>query len=614
MSSAQGAERTAWWRELGQLLRGGWRIIRLGGWRLASLYLAGQVLVGVILAPVLHWLFVEALRAAGLVGLDGAGVATLVQTPSSMGMILGIIVIAFLAMSAQLLIMMIAVIRVRAGLPLFRSDALAQVGSMLRRLARPSSAALLPYLFLLLPLSGLGFLSVLSQGIAIPSFVSGELVKSVPGLIGYIVFLLVLLVLNDRLALALPLFAMTDATGGRALRRSWTLMRRGATAFQLSILVVFIAAMLSGAALLAFTLAPVALADAVAPTAAPVVAAIMLAFAQVAGMLIMGAGVTLVVAIAVEVTSRLVPQVVEPAESGRSVARRLTPRRATPVIPIIVMSALIVGLAAANAPAMQALAKAPETLVLGHRGYTAEAVENTISSLRTARDAEVDFVEVDVMETADERFVIMHDANLGRLAGLDDTVGELTLDELTAIEVHDLHGRSDRIPSLADYIRVAQEIDQPLLIEMKLHGGEREDVVERLVAELEELDALDENIYHSLDQGRIEELKRLRPALSVGLTMAIAGIEAPATTADFVVIEEWSLTPELRRSAERAGLGVMAWTVNDEQRIRDLLRDDIDGIITDNADNAVSSRESMRSSRGVSDVLFDAIMRFVVIF
>jgi len=125
---------------------------------------------------------------------------------------------------------------------------------------------------------------------------------------------------------------------------------------------------------------------------------------------------------------------------------------------------------------------------------------------------------------------------------------------------------------------------------------------------------LEDHIYHSLDSASVEELKHLRPNLSVGLTMALAGIGVPETSADFLVMEEWSFTDEMRDAARRAGLGAMAWTVNDVQRIRELLRDDIDGIITDRAADAIDARAEMDDSTGLSDVLFDAIMRYVLIF
>lgn len=218
---AEASERTASQGGYRDLLGAARQVVRRGGWRLASVYLVGQLIVAVIAAPVLHWLFAEALRAAGLSGVEIAAIPRLIEAPLSAGLILIVVIVGFLVLSLQFLVLVVAVQCVQAGERLLSRDALMHVGSLARKLLRPSSLALLPYLFLLLPLGGIGFLSVLSQAITIPSFISGELVKTTAGLIGYLVFLVVLLTLNVRFALTVPLFAMTDATGGRAQRRSW---------------------------------------------------------------------------------------------------------------------------------------------------------------------------------------------------------------------------------------------------------------------------------------------------------------------------------------------------------------------------------------------------------
>lgn len=612
-------------REFTALFATALHVVRTGGWQLAALYLACQVLVGIIAAPVLQWLFDEALRAAGLTGLEGAGIPRLIETPLSVGLILTLVLLAFTVLSVQFLVIVTAVRRVRAGERLFSREWARELSALARKLARPSSVALLPYLFLLLPLGGFGFFSVLSKGIVVPSFISGEIVKTVPGIVGYLAFLIVLLVMNTRLALTVPLFAMTDATGGRALRQSRRATRGRAVALALSIFAVTAAGFLAGGLLVLIGLLPVMFADAVLPAVAPVLAAIMLAVVEVGGMIVVGVGVVIVVALLVEIAEptrsevaaepgAAEPGAAEPVAAEPVGARRRRPSGRGSLVPVTALCVLLVVLAAINVPAMQAISSAPQTLVLAHRGYTAEAVENTISSLRAARDAGVDLVEMDVMETADGEFVAMHDATLGRLADMSVSVAELTLEELTAITVHNLAGDADHIPSLADYVSVAHEIGQPLLIEIKLHGGEHPDLVPRLVAELESLEVLEENIYHSLDAPSVEELKRLRPGLTVGYTMAVAGTGAPQTSADFLVVEEWSYNDELLQSARHAGLGMMVWTVNDDQRIRDLMRSDVDGIVTDHAESAVRARDEMQRSNGMSDVLFDAIMRYVVIF
>lgn len=93
--------------------------------------------------------------------------------------------------------------------------------------------------------------------------------------------------------------------------------------------------------------------------------------------------------------------------------------------------------------------------------------------------------------------------------------------------------------------------------------------------------------------------------------MAFAAVDVPDTTADFIVIEEWTATEHMQAAAERAGLGFMAWTVNDESGMREHLRRGTDGIITDHPDQVVALRGEMQHETGLSDVLIDALSRFV---
>ncbi|MBF0848837.1 glycerophosphodiester phosphodiesterase, partial [Streptococcus danieliae] len=99
--------------------------------------------------------------------------------------------------------------------------------------------------------------------------------------------------------------------------------------------------------------------------------------------------------------------------------------------------------------------------VVGHRGYVSEAVENTLESLEAAAKAEVDYVEIDVMQTKDNKFVVIHDDKLKRLAGLDKRVRESNFDELIGLEVSQSEFKG-KISSLEDFIDKAKELDVKL--------------------------------------------------------------------------------------------------------------------------------------------------------
>lgn len=619
----------------GLLLRGGARRLRAAGLPLLAAILISQLVIFAIVLPVNQWLFREALRSVGHSGLDLGAPIRPAGVPFTLALIALIVLIAFWVMAVQFAVFTV-MLRSTHGRASAREQ-LRHLGAVLRKLLRPSSLPLFGYLFLLLPLTGFGFTSLLAKGIAIPPFISGELAKGLTSGIVLLLFLLVLGTVNVRLGLTVPIFTLTTATGGRASRLSVRLTRGIAAEWGITFAVAGVLgiAALAAVALFVVALLPTLLADAVAPAAAPATAAVSLGVAQLLALVLTGGTTSAIAAVlvhAVAVQRAKLPADVRelralervtgsPASSpgasrSRSRSRLRSPSPSRCALPATVVVIAVVGsaaFAAAGWNTLHRLHAAPDTLVLAHRGFSDGGVENTIGGLEAADAAGADLVEMDVMETADNEFVVMHDADLTRLAGEKLRVAELTLAELTAVTVRDLAGHEDTIPSLEDYLLRAEELGMPLLVEIKLGGNDSADHVERLVAEMEELGVLDHHMYHSLDVASVERLKQLRPDLTVGYTMAFAAVEAPRTNADMIVVEQWTASEEVQLAAQRAGLGFFAWTVNDTASIRDHLRRGTDGIVTDNPDDVVRLRAEMGERSGLAAVLFDALARFVTL-
>src|SRR6266436_3236922 len=60
------------------------------------------------------------------------------------------------------------------------------------------------------------------------------------------------------------------------------------------------------------------------------------------------------------------------------------------------------------------LIASPRPLVIGHRGYSRVAPENTLPSFRQAMSAGADLVELDFHQAKDGTLVVIHDAELDR--------------------------------------------------------------------------------------------------------------------------------------------------------------------------------------------------------
>ena len=99
---------------------------------------------------------------------------------------------------------------------------------------------------------------------------------------------------------------------------------------------------------------------------------------------------------------------------------------------------------------------------LAHRGLWTDdgPPENSLAALAAARDAGVG-VELDVHVTADGVPVVVHDADLERVAGVRLPVREATLDELREHPLRD----GSRVPTLVEALDVLG--DAPVMVEVK---------------------------------------------------------------------------------------------------------------------------------------------------
>jgi len=94
-------------------------------------------------------------------------------------------------------------------------------------------------------------------------------------------------------------------------------------------------------------------------------------------------------------------------------------------------------------------------LVLGHRGASAEAPENTLSAFRLALAEGADGVELDVWRCGSGEIVVHHDADTGRTAGRALSLAGSSLRALRELDVGARQGeryRGERIPLLEEVL------------------------------------------------------------------------------------------------------------------------------------------------------------------
>ena len=107
-------------------------------------------------------------------------------------------------------------------------------------------------------------------------------------------------------------------------------------------------------------------------------------------------------------------------------------------------------------------AKALTTQIIGHRGASEDAPENTVASFNLGYAQGADGCELDFHSTKDHRLIVIHDDTTRRVAGVDKKVFEQTFDELRTLEVGQWgkwkgKGFSEKLPTLDEALATTPE-------------------------------------------------------------------------------------------------------------------------------------------------------------
>ena len=243
---------------------------------------------------------------------------------------------------------------------------------------------------------------------------------------------------------------------------------------------------------------------------------------------------------------------------------------------------------------------------IAHRGYVEKGVENSIEALEAAAKAGVDYVEMDVLMTKDNKFIVMHDYNLKRLTGINKKVQDMTYNELVGLPISQ-SGHTSRIPSFEEYVKRAKELNIKLVVELKPHGGEPNNYVDIFIEKVKELNIENNYKYMSLDLKVMEELESKAPQLETGYIIPFQFGKFSNNNVDFFAIEDFSFSNTLVEQAKSQNKSVYVWTINDPSLITKYLQSPANGIITDAPVQVRETKEKLEKNNSY----FDRVLRLV---
>ncbi|WP_407269780.1 glycerophosphoryl diester phosphodiesterase membrane domain-containing protein [Radiobacillus sp. PE A8.2] len=221
--------------------------------------------------------------------------------------------------------------------------------------------------------------------------------------------------------------------------------------------------------------------------------------------------------------------------------------------------------------------------VTSHRGDLQSAPENSISSIRAAIDKGVDTIEIDVQMTKDKVIVLNHDINLRRTADVRSKISEMTYEEVLKLDIGRLFSDEfigEKIPTLDQVMEEIKQTDIQLLIDVK-SVDTNEDFAEELVKIIEKHNMVEATYVQSFNYEDIKDIKQLNSDIKIGQIMYLSAGDLEDLDVDFYAIKQTMLTQRFVNNAKKLDREVWVWTVNNKRNIREVLKYDIDGIITD---------------------------------
>lgn len=223
-------------------------------------------------------------------------------------------------------------------------------------------------------------------------------------------------------------------------------------------------------------------------------------------------------------------------------------------------------------------------LIIGHRGASASAPENTLAAFERALQDGADGIEFDVRRARDGVPVVIHDATLKRTGLRHEAVAALSSAELSEIDVGSWFNRrfpararaefsEERVPTLAHVLEIVGGRCRALYVEMKCDLHEAHALASEVVKAIQTSDAARRIIVESFTLEAIREIKRLAPEIRTAalfersltrplpLTHQMLA-QAREACADEIALHRTLVSRRTVEAAHREGMNVVVWTVD----------------------------------------------------
>lgn len=225
-------------------------------------------------------------------------------------------------------------------------------------------------------------------------------------------------------------------------------------------------------------------------------------------------------------------------------------------------------------------------LIIGHRGASMHAPENTLAAFSLAMAQGADGIELDVKRCATGEVVVMHDVTVDRTTDGRGAVHELTLAQLRALDA----GNGERVPTLDEVIELTASPATPFLINIEVtnYATPMDGLEQGVVDVVKRHNCAERILFSSFNPLGVKALAGLLPAVPRGMLyyrdMPIFLRDvwlAPFVPHEFRHPDYSYITPEYVSALAAQGKRINTWTVNTPEVIARVAQCGVHGIIGD---------------------------------
>ncbi len=222
-----------------------------------------------------------------------------------------------------------------------------------------------------------------------------------------------------------------------------------------------------------------------------------------------------------------------------------------------------------------------DLFIWAHRGDSAHAPENTMAAFAAAEAAGAEGIELDVHLSRDGVPVVIHDDRLERTTNGQGRIAAARLHELRRLDAGSWYGAAfagERLPTLGEVLEWAAD---RLRINIEIKSSAAGKAVLGVLRDFPRARVLVSSFDHRL----LAALRRDAPELPLGFLVdsrfwRTSLRRALASGAESFHPRQDTVSRAMLGACRGAGLAVHPWTVDDPERLAELVRMGVDGVFT----------------------------------